>query len=336
MEIEKARILGFCFGVKRAVELVEKATTNGSAVETLGAVVHNRTVTERLQRKGVRVINALTEAHGPAVAVSSHGVGPDVIQEIQARNLRVIDATCPRVRHAQRAAEEFCRQGFHVIVFGDAEHPEVRGILGWAGGNGIACLDADTLVATKLPPRLGVLCQTTQNRASFAKFVSYIAERWLPVGKEIRVINTICQATSQRQAAAAALARKADLMIVVGGRTSSNTKRLAEVCESVGVETHLVETADDIDPAWLKGRHHAGITAGTSTPDESVEGVAEKLRRLADAKSNASHACRGGPERGPHNGGRGSPPTPPSGPSFFRQSDGNAGGAPTARRPAPN
>lgn len=281
MEIEKARVLGFCFGVKRAVALIEKAAHEGNTLETLGAVVHNKTVTDNLQRRGVRVIHNLSEAKGPAVAISSHGTGPDTARQIQALNLRAVDATCPRVRSAQRVAEELSGKGFRVIVFGDADHPEVRGILGWAGGNGMASLDAEAILAADPAQRLGILSQTTQNRASFANFVSRITERWLPGGKEIRAVNTICQATAQRQCAAAELAGKADIMIVVGGRTSSNTKRLAEVCRNSGVETHMIETAEDIDPAWLTGRRHAGVTAGTSTPEEAIEAVVERLRLLS-------------------------------------------------------
>lgn len=283
MEIEKARVLGFCFGVKRAIELIEKAADEGHTVETLGAVVHNKTVTDNLQRRGVLVINSLSEATGPVVAISSHGAGPETARQIKALNLRAVDATCPRVLSAQRTAEELSANGFRVIVFGDASHPEVKGILGWARGNGTASLDAEAILAADPTQRLGILSQTTQNRASFANFVSRITERWLPGGKEIRAVNTICQATAQRQFAASELAGKADIMIVVGGRTSSNTKQLAEVCRNAGTETHLIETAEDIDPAWLTGRRHAGVTAGTSTPEEAIDAVVERLRKLAGA-----------------------------------------------------
>lgn len=283
MEIEKARVLGFCFGVRRAVKLIEKAAGEGHGVETLGAVVHNKAVTDRLQRKGARVIGNLSEAAGPVVAISSHGAGPETSRQIHALNMRIVDATCPSVRSAQRVAEELSGAGFRVVVFGDAGHPEVKGIIGWTAGNGSASLDAAEILAAARPENLAIISQTTQNPADFADFVSLITQKWLAGCREIRVVNTICKATMRRQSAAAELAAKTDVMIVVGGRASSNTKRLAEVCRNAGVDTHLVETAEDIDPAWLKGRRRAGVTAGTSTPEEDIEAVMERLRRLSGA-----------------------------------------------------
>lgn len=285
MEIEKAREIGFCFGVRRAINLLEGAARRHGPVETLGAVVHNQTVIEDLERQGVNVVGSLDEVKGAVVAIPSHGVGPQVLQSIQDRKLQTIDATCPRVRHAQRVAREMSRHGFYVIVFGDANHPEVKGVLSWAGGNGVACVNEEILPnIDKIPQNIGILSQTTQSHENFARFAASIVDHGLHRFKEIRLVNTICHATSKRQVAAIDLAGRHDLIFVVGSHSSSNTRRLLEVCQKTGVETHLVETANKIEPAWLDGKHSIGITAGTSTPDQAIDEVLGKLRSLSNSR----------------------------------------------------
>ncbi|MEW6034224.1 MAG: 4-hydroxy-3-methylbut-2-enyl diphosphate reductase [Chloroflexota bacterium] len=288
METEKAREIGFCFGVRRAIDLLEEAAREHGTVETLGAVVHNRVVIEELARGGVRIADSLEDVKGNVIAISSHGVGPQVLEQIRGRHLEVIDATCPRVRRAQRAARDLARSGFYVIVFGDANHPEVKGVLGWAGGKGIACADPERLSELDgMSGRIGILSQTTQSHASFAAFAADILSRSLHQLREVRLVNTICQATRRRQAAAIELARRHDLVIVVGGHSSSNTRRLAEACAAVGAETHLVETAAEVDVSWLSGARSIGIAAGTSTPDSAIEEVIARLRELDTALRQA-------------------------------------------------
>lgn len=285
MEIEKASEIGFCFGVRRAINMLEEAAREHGEIESLGAAVHNRTVVENLARRGIRVISSLEEVTGPVVALSSHGVGPSVFEAVKERKLHLIDTTCPRVRHAQRVAADLAAHGFFVVIFGDANHPEVKGIMGWAGGNGIACMDEGAAFdMMSVPLNIGILSQTTQSHASFARFANAIAAGSLHKTREIRIVNTICGATGRRQAAASALAKRHGLVIVVGGRTSSNTKRLAETCESLGAETHLVETAADIDPAWLSGRHSVGVAAGTSTPDQAIDEVVQRMRGIGERR----------------------------------------------------
>ncbi len=281
MQIERAKEIGFCFGVKRAVDLLEKAAQQYGRLETLGAVVHNRTVMDDLAARGIDVIETLEGATGKVVAISSHGVGPKLLDDLKARDLTVIDATCPRVRHAQRIAREMSDLGFSVVVYGEAEHPEVRGILGWAAGKGVASIDAQAVqFSGAQPSKVGILAQTTRSHTGFSSFVTEYVRRWLPKGSELRVVNTICQATSKRQAAALELTKRDDLMIVVGGRSSSNTKRLAETCQAAGVETHLIEHASEVQRSWLVGRRAVGVTAGTSTPDKAIDEVVARLREL--------------------------------------------------------
>lgn len=280
IKVEKARALGFCFGVRRAIKIIEKAAREHQSIATLGPIVHNRLVVARLGIMGVKVVNDLDQAEDGIVAITSHGVPPVLSQQIQARQLDVIDTTCPTVRSAQKAAKKLAQSGFGIVIFGEANHPEVKGLLGWAGDKAIATMDGEELANLRMPRKLGILSQTTQTRARFATFIDKVVEIVLPNIQELRIINTLCQETQKRQEAALDLAEKSDLMIVVGGLNSANTKRLAEVCAPI-VETRLIETADEIDLGWLAGKRHIGVTAGASTPDEAIEEVVAKLKKLA-------------------------------------------------------
>jgi 4-hydroxy-3-methylbut-2-enyl diphosphate reductase len=278
--IEKASRTGFCFGVRQAINLLEKVARERGGVETLGAVVHNQQVLQKLAEIGVRVVNNIDDIKGNTVVTSSHGVSPDMEESLQARHGEVINTTCPNVRRAQNAAEKLAQSDFFVIVYGDADHPEVRGILGWAKGKGLATTDEKTVAALEpLPRRLGILSQTTQVPAHFAGFVKKIIDLALTKNSEIHIIDTICHDLRERQAAALELANRADLMLVVGGRSSANTNRIAELCDRV-TETHLIETADDIRSDWLKGKKHIGVTSGASTAEETVGEVVKRLEEM--------------------------------------------------------
>ena len=286
MDIKRAKEIGFCFGVRRAIDLLEKAAQEHGFVETLGATVHNRVVIEKLERKGVKIVGDLDAVTGGTIAVSSHGIGPRIMEDIRRRHLRVIDATCPRVRYAQRMARDLAKSGFYVIVFGDAHHPEVQGVLDWAEGAGSACLDEREVTRfDSRPTRVGILSQTTQSHQNFACFAGKILAEFMPRIKEIRMINTICEATRRRQTSAIELSRRCDAMLVVGGHASSNTRRLAEVCTAVGVPVHLVETAAEVETVWVQEGSRIGVTAGTSTPDETIEEVVVKLKSLAGGEA---------------------------------------------------
>lgn len=279
MKIEKAAEMGFCFGVRRAIDLVEKAAQEHGPLQTLGALVHNRQVVDRLSECGVSIAENLNEIQGDTVAIASHGTGPEVMKLIKARGLKVIDATCPFVRKAQVVAQRLGKDGFVVLVFGDASHPEVQAVLGWAGKNATASLEIPQF--TTPPKRLGILCQTTQNKERFANFVSRIIASDTTKFSELRIFNTICDATRKHQVAALALAKRADLMIVIGGKDSANTKRLAEICADTGVSTHHIETVSELNPSWVQGQRHIGITAGASTPDDVINEVVLKLQEAS-------------------------------------------------------
>jgi 4-hydroxy-3-methylbut-2-enyl diphosphate reductase len=281
--IEKAARTGFCFGVRQAITLLEKVARERGGVETLGAVVHNQQVLQKLAKIGVKVVNNIEDIEGDTVVTSSHGVSPDLEDQILARHNEIISTTCPNVHRAQSAAARLARAGFFVIVYGDADHPEVRGILGWAKGKGLATTDEKAVAALEpLPRRLGILSQTTQVPAHFREFVKKIIDLALTKNSEIHVIDTICHDLRERQAAALELAHRSDLMLVVGGRSSANTNRIAKLCSQV-TETHLIETATDIKPEWLKSKKHIGVTSGASTAEDTVDEVMKRLKEVTQA-----------------------------------------------------
>lgn len=278
MKIEKADKIGFCFGVKRAIDILEKVARERGGVETLGAVVHNRQVLQKLAELGVSVARNVEDIRGDVVVTSSHGISPQQEEEIRARNIEIISTTCPFVLRAQVAARRLTEAGFLVVIFGDAEHPEVRGILGWTKGKGIAALD-DKFVASlgQIPRRIGILSQTTQVPTQFTAFVKKLIDTAFIRDSETRLIDTICHDIRERQAAAIELAGQTDMMLVVGGHHSANTNRLAELCSQI-TQTQLIETAADIQPSWLEGKHRIGVTAGASTDEHTVNEVLKSLK----------------------------------------------------------
>ncbi|MFQ6122446.1 MAG: 4-hydroxy-3-methylbut-2-enyl diphosphate reductase [Dehalococcoidales bacterium] len=278
MRIEKADKIGFCFGVRRAINILEKVARERGGVETLGSVVHNQQVLQRLAKIGVRVVKNVDDIKGDTVATSSHGITPQLEEEIRSRHIDIISTTCPFVHRAQIVARRLADSGFFVVIYGDADHPEVKGILGWTRGNGIATLN-DNFIATldHLPRRWGVLSQTTQIPAHFTEFVTKFIASAFTRDSELRIIDTICHDIRERQAAALKLANKVDLMLVIGGRNSANTNRLAELC-STATKTYLIETAEDIESSWFQDQYRIGITAGASTAEETVNEVLMKLK----------------------------------------------------------
>jgi 4-hydroxy-3-methylbut-2-enyl diphosphate reductase len=280
MKIEKAEKLGLCFGVRRAIKLLKEAANKYGEIETLGPLAHNRLLVEAMAKLGVKPINRLDQAQGKILAITTHGTSPAILSEIRARHINIIDTTCPIVSKAQNAAKELAEAGFDVFIFGDAKHSEVKGLLGWAGDKGIAALDMKQIDSLgKSPSRVGIISQTTQTQSDFIKFTKQLMDMFGPRIDEMRLVNTLCKVTQGQQEAALKLARNSQLMIVIGGSNSANAGHLVEICFPL-VETHLVETADEVDTSWLVGKHHIGITAGASTPDESVEELIDKLRSL--------------------------------------------------------
>ncbi len=280
LRIEKAAGIGFCFGVRRAINILEKVARERGGVETLGAVVHNQPVLQRLAELGVRVAKGVDDIQGDVVAISTHGVSPQLESEIRARHIDIINTTCPFVHRAQLVARKLAESGFFVIIYGDADHSEVKGILGWTNGRGVATLDEKSIATLDhLPRRLGVLSQTTQIPVHFTEFVKKLIDSALAKGSELRIIDTICYDIRDRQAVALELANRVDLMLVIGGHISANTKHLTELCSTV-TKTYLVETVDEIQPTWFQGQTRVGITAGASTAEQTINEVLMKLEAI--------------------------------------------------------
>ena len=285
MQIIRASEMGFCFGVRRAVEMMEAAVQERGPMVSLGSVVHNPQVVQRLRAEGLEVITDVRDAGDRPVAITAHGVSQKVIQDLDASGVEVVDTTCPIVTRSQQWAKRLSEEGFAVVIFGDPDHKEVRGVRGWASGHVVVWASEDDVqeLPESFPSRVGVLSQTTETEARFASFVKKLFEVNLDRISELRVLNTLCHATTSQQAATMHLAGQVDLMIVVGGRDSANTRHLAVVSKECGVETHHIETADEIDPAWLEGRERVGVTAGASTPDFAIDEVVRRLEAMAAA-----------------------------------------------------
>ena len=280
MKVERAGELGFCFGVRRAIKMLEKLARERGGVETLGAIVHNQQVLQKLAKIGIRVAAGVGDIQGDTVVVSAHGVSPQVEAEIQARHIDIIDTTCPFVRRAQATARKLASAGFFVVIYGDSDHPEVKAILGWANSQGVAALDTHFITRLdNLPRRIGILSQTTRIPAHFTEFAENIIDATFTKGSEIRIIDTICHDIRKRQADALELASRASLMLVIGDRASANTNRLVELCSTV-TKTCLVQTAAEIQPSWLNGHSYIGITAGASTSEQTINEVTAKLEAM--------------------------------------------------------
>ena len=278
VEIVVARYAGYCYGVERALRITEEALEGAEGpVASLGPIIHNPSVVGQLEERGVRVVDDAREAAAGTLIVRTHGVPPEVIEGARARHLNLVDATCPFVAVAQRKAASLREAGYAVVILGERDHPEVAGLEGFAGEGAVVVEDAAGLPLAQLRgKRVGVVVQTTQTRANLASVAAALA----PVARELLVFNTICDATEKRQSAACELAAEVDVVVVVGGRNSANTARLAQLCRAIESRTHHIESAAELEPAWFAGARRVGVTAGASTPDEEIEATVAALQAL--------------------------------------------------------
>ncbi len=280
MRIRIAEEAGFCFGVQRALDIIARSRAEGKELSTLGPIIHNPQVVESLSKQGIESIDGLSEAKTHYVVVRSHGVPPEVYEEARRRGTEIIDATCPFVKTAQDVARLLASEGYQVVVVGKEHHPEVMGLVGHAGGRATVVDDPAAVSGALFSRRIGVLAQTTMRYEIFAEVVSELLKK----AREVRAFNTICYTTRRRQESTRELARQVDLMIVVGGKNSSNTTRLYEICADMGVTTYHIEGPEEIDPKWLEGIQEVGITAGASTPPEVVKEVVKQIEKIAKTK----------------------------------------------------
>lgn len=278
MKVVLAENAGACYGVQRALDLALEASEGASAAFTLGPLIHNPGVVADLEARGVFVADSLDGVGEGTVIIRSHGVTPDVLDAVNASGLEVVDATCPHVARAQKAAAELAAEGCRVIVVGEPGHPEVEGLRAHAEREGakVDVVAAPEDVPAGLCVPIGIVVQTTQRRENLDAVVGAVRAQ----GIEPLVKKTICSATRLRQDAAARLAGEVDAIVVIGGRNSSNTTRLAEICRDACERTFHVESADELDVAWFAGCEAVGVTAGASTPENQIRAVVEKLEAL--------------------------------------------------------
>jgi 4-hydroxy-3-methylbut-2-enyl diphosphate reductase len=285
MDVKIARTAGFCWGVRRTVDQVMQVADQGvGQVVTLGPIIHNPQAVARMRDKGVGTVNAIAEvASGTTVVVRTHGAVKTELEAAEARGLTVVDGTCPYVKYPQAMAQRLSRQGYHLVIVGDANHAEVKGVVSYAEGPCTVVKPGGAVPAIK-DKKVAVIAQTTCIGADFERLVGALALRH----KEVRAVNTICNDTEERQADARSLAAEVDAVVVVGGKNSANTRHLAEICRAIQPRTWHVETEAELRPEWFDGCKLVGLSAGASTPDWVVDGVAGWLRGLQSQPAGAA------------------------------------------------
>ena len=274
IKVITAKRAGFCFGVKRAVDMAFAAAGQGERVYTLGPIIHNPQVIKKLKSEGVQPVESIDGRKIETLIIRTHGVPKETSEKLGKKKYKVLDATCPFVKKAQNYAKLLREENYQVVIIGDREHPEVMGLMSYAGPDAIVVNRSDG--APKLGPRVGIVIQTTQPVSVLTKFVSEIVGQV----KELKVFNTICNSTALRLKETKGIAQAVDAVVVVGGKNSANTTQLANFCISMSVPTYHIETASEIRDEWFANVEKVGITAGASTPDWIIDEVEDRIRQI--------------------------------------------------------
>lgn len=283
MEIKLAKHAGFCFGVKRATQIAfNAAETHSGNTYTMGPIIHSPQVVGRLTDMGVRPLDSLDGINAGTVIIRSHGVTEGEMSQAVSKGFEILDATCPFVKKAQEYVKTLSDEGYSVIVVGEADHPEVMGIVSYSSTPVHVVSDEKEALLLPRMRRVGLVAQTTQSFET----LKHVVDTLLPLCAEMRVYNTICDATSVRQSEAVEIARECDLMLVIGGYNSANTRRLADVCSEIQPRTHHIESADQVDSDWFSGIEKVGVTAGASTPKWLIDEVLERIKALVVDKKD--------------------------------------------------
>lgn len=269
---------GFCFGVKRAIDIAfDIAKKYKEGVFTLGPIIHNPQVVEKLKEMGVLPLEDVSEKNNiKTLIIRAHGIPKEKLNELKQMGYEIIDATCPFVKRAQRLAEKLASEEYQVIIVGDSRHPEVKGIYSYAGDNAVVINSEDIPIINK---KIGIIQQTTQPFMKVKEIMKKIIDS-LNEFEEIKIFNTLCNFTSKRLEATQKVAQNVDLMIVIGGKNSANTNQLATLCKEIGVKTYHIEDAEEIQKDWIVPVKKIGVTAGASTPDWIIEKVIDRLKKL--------------------------------------------------------
>lgn len=283
MKIIIAKESGFCFGVKRASDMAISAAKSCKKIQTLGPLIHNPEYIKYVKKYNINIIDNLDKITAEKIVIRSHGITKYLEKKIREKEKEIIDATCPFVKRVQKMAEELEKSSYKVLILGKKSHPEVLGIKSYAPKSHIV-KDIKDIPAFKKEDKVALISQTTQNIKTFEEIAKFLKEKY----KNLKIFNTICDATEKRQGEARQLAQKVDIMIIIGGRDSSNTTRLKEVCESF-VETYHIENESELKRQWFLGKKTAGITAGASTPDFSISAVVKKIKKYDKNTKTYSH-----------------------------------------------
>ena len=275
MLIKKAKSYGFCFGVKRAVEIAE----NSQNAVTLGPLIHNPLEINRLAKNyNVNYVNSIDEINDKikSVIVRTHGIPKENYDKLKSKNVEIIDATCPFVKKPQDIVREMSKNGYDIVIFGDINHPEIKGVKSYCEHDRCyVVLDVKELLSLKLKEKIATVAQTTRKIDDYLKIVDYLVKNY----KEVRVFNTICNATFENQQAIRELSKEADIIIIVGGKNSSNTKQLFNIAKE-HCEAYLVENENELKKEWFKNKRLCGVSAGASTPEWLVEKIISKIKEL--------------------------------------------------------
>lgn len=279
MEVILADKYGFCFGVKRAIKITEKIAQNNPNTLTLGPLIHNPLEISRLEKNfGVKVQEDITKlGDSKSVIIRTHGITKQNLEILQTKGVSITDATCPFVTKPQQIVEKMGNDGYNIVIFGDSNHPEVRSVMSYSVKTPIVVSDLESLQQIKkIPKKVAVVSQTTKQIEQFLQIVQYLVSNAM----EVRVFNTICNATFENQEATRTLSQKADIMIIVGGKTSSNTKQLFYIAQNHCKDSYLVEDENDIKQEWFAGKKICGISAGASTPNWVIKNVENAIKSL--------------------------------------------------------
>ena len=286
MQVLVAQKCGFCQGVKNAIHIAEKTLKERKEVYSLGPVIHNEDVVAQLAKNGLKTVETVEQIASGTVLIRSHGATTRQIELLKKKGLEIIDATCVLVKRVQKMAHTLHSDGYSVVIIGDESHPEVQAVVGYAPDVVVVANESDL---SKLPSgkNLGIICQTTQSLDLFGDMVGFIAQCGFA---ELKIVNTLCREATMRQESAIELCKKVDIMFVLGGLHSANTRKLAELCKKYNSKTFHLQNWNELDKTTLSGTKLAGVTAGASTPDQVIEEFVEKLRMF---DSSACQGCQG-------------------------------------------
>lgn len=274
MNIKIAENAGFCYGVRRAIKIADDALQKNRNIYSLGPIIHNPQVVNEYEKKGLKVVENVEEAK-TAILIRSHGVAPQIYEHLNDLSIECIDATCPFVKEAQDYAKQLYKENYTVVIIGDKYHPEVQAHIAYANYKAIV-INSPSQVGEIKSDKIGVISQTTQSVDNFVTIVSELVK----IAKEIRIFNTICDATEKRQESAKEISKVSDIMIVIGGKNSANTRKLYEICLNYCSKVYHIETKQELKKEWFNDVENVGITAGASTPSWLIEEVIKSIEKI--------------------------------------------------------